>query len=68
MTSQLQHLIKILEFLVKLLRNFRRNFRNDGILDGILNEIASSFVSFTPHNDGILEFLMLFKIVNYIYC
>ena len=24
-----------------------------GILDGILNEIASSFVSLTPRNDGI---------------
>ena len=27
-----------------------------GILDGILNEIASSFVSLTPRNNGILEF------------
>ena len=40
---------------MRLLR-FARNdgdFRNDGILDGILNEIASSFVSLTPRNDGI---------------
>ena len=32
---------------------FRILPRNDGILDGILNEIASSFVSLTPRNDGI---------------
>ena len=32
-----------------MLGNFRRNF------DGILDEIASSFVSLTPRNDGILD-------------
>ena len=36
--------------------------RNDGILDGILNgilnEIASSFVSLTPRNDGDLMRLL----------
>ena len=29
--------------------------RNDGMLNGILNEIASSFVSLTSRNDGILK-------------
>ena len=32
-----------------MLGNFRRNF------DEILDEIASSFVSLTPRNDGILD-------------
>ena len=35
-----------------------------GILDGILNEIASSFVSLTPRNDGILEFFFLLALVG----
>ena len=34
---------------ISVLGNFRRNF------DGILDEIASSFVSLTPCNDGILD-------------
>ena len=34
---------------ISVLGNFRRNF------DEILDEIASSFVSLTPRNDGILD-------------
>ena len=37
--------------------NLKHERNNDRILNGILNEIASSFVSLSPRNDGILEFL-----------
>ena len=33
--------------------NLKHERNNDRILNGILNEIASSFVSLTPHNDGM---------------
>ena len=33
--------------------NLKHERNNDRILNGILNEIASSFVSLTPRNDGI---------------
>ncbi|MDD7703933.1 MAG: hypothetical protein PUJ16_04020 [Campylobacteraceae bacterium] len=41
------------------LRGFEK--RGSNLVQGLINEIASSFVSLTPRNDGILEFQREFQ-------